>query len=83
MRFNLLINFADGTSKDITASAPDLVAFEDKFNISVGKLASEQRLGHLMFLAWHSEQRTKSTTKSYEQWLEDVVGVGESDKDPK
>jgi hypothetical protein len=36
-----------------------------------------------MFLAWHSEQRTKSTTKSYDEWLEDVVGVGESGKDPK
>jgi hypothetical protein len=83
MRFNLLINFANGTEKEITASTPDLVAFEDKFNISVGKLASEQRLSHLLFLAWHSEKRSKETALSYEEWLETVESVGASEKDPK
>lgn len=83
MRFNLLINFANGTEKEITASTPDLVAFEDKFNISVGKLASEQRLSHLLFLAWHSEKRSKGTALSYEEWLETVESVGASEKDPK
>lgn len=83
MRFNLVITFADGTKKEITASTADLVAFEDKFNISVGKLATEQRLGHLLFLAWHSEQRTKATKLKYEEWLETVDGVGEADSDPK
>jgi hypothetical protein len=83
MRFNLVITFADGTSKEIVASTADLVAFEDKFNMSVGKLASEQRLGHLLFLAWHSEQRTKSTKLGYEEWLETVDGVGEAENSPK
>jgi hypothetical protein len=83
MRFNLLITFADKTNKEITASTPDLVAFEDKFNISVGKLATEQRIGHLLFLAWHSEKRSKGTTLSYEEWLETVESVGASEKDPK
>jgi hypothetical protein len=72
MRFNLVITFADGTKKEITASTPDLVAFEDQFNVSVGSLASSQRLGHLLFLAWHSEHRTKSTKLGYEEWLETV-----------
>ena len=83
MRFNLVITFADGTKKEITASTPDLVAFEDKFNLSVGRLATEQRLGHLLFLAWHSEQRTKATKLGYEEWLETVDGVGEAETDPK
>ena len=83
MRFNLLINFADGSEKEITASTPDLVAFEDKFNISIGKLATEQRLGHLLFLAWHSQKRTKDTTLAYEAWLDTVESVGESKTDPK
>jgi len=83
MRFNLVITFADGTSKEITAGTADLVAFEDKFNVSVGSLASSQRLGHLLFLAWHSEHRTKSTKLGYEEWLDTVEGVGESATDPK
>lgn len=83
MRFNLRITFADGTDKEITASTPDLIAFEDKFNISISKLASEQRLSHLLFLAWHSEKRSKATTKSFDEWAETVEGVGDSTTDPK
>jgi hypothetical protein len=83
MRFNLLVKFTDGSEKEITASAADLVAFEDKFNVSIGKLASEQRLGHLLFLAWHSEKRTKSTNLGYDVWLETVDTVGEAKSDPK
>jgi hypothetical protein len=83
MRFNLVIKFADGSTKEIVASTPDLVAFEDKFNLSIGALASSQRLGHLLFLAWHSEQRTKSTTLGYDQWLETVESVGSAESDPK
>lgn len=83
MRFNLVITFADGTKKEIVASTADLVAFEDKFNLSVAKLATEQRLGHLLFLAWHSEQRTRATLLGYEEWLNTVEGVGEAEKSPK
>jgi hypothetical protein len=83
MRFNLVITFADGTKKEITASTPDLVAFEDKFNLSIGRLATEQRLGHLLFLAWHSEQRTKATKLGYDEWLATVDSVGEAETDPK
>ena len=83
MRFNLLINFADGTKKDITASTPDLIAFEDKYNVSVAKLATEQRLSHLLFLAWHSEKRTKATALSFDDWVVTVESVGDSTKDPK
>lgn len=83
MRFNLLVKFNDGTEKEITASAADLVAFEDKFNISIARLASEQRLGHLLFLAWHSEKRTKATDLGYDAWLDTVDTVGEAKSDPK
>lgn len=83
MRINLQIQFEDGTSKEITANAADLVAFEDKFNASVARLGDEGKLSHLLFLAWHSEKRTKATDKPYEEWLSTVDGVGDSDKDPK
>jgi hypothetical protein len=83
MRFNLLINFADGSKKDITASTPDLIAFEDKYNLSVAKLATEQRLSHMLFLAWHSEKRTKATALSFDDWVATVESVGDSTKDPK
>ena len=83
MKINLRILFLDGNSKEITCSASDLVKFEDKFNISVTKLAEDARIGWLLFLAWHSEKRTKSTKLEYEAWLETVETVGESEEDPK
>jgi hypothetical protein len=83
MKINLQIQFEDGKSKDITCNAADLVAFEDRFDVSVSKLAQESKLGHLLFLAWHSEQRTNGTTLAYNEWLESVAGVGEDTADPK
>jgi hypothetical protein len=83
MKINLQITFDGGKSKEITANAADMVAFEDKFNVSVADLANQPRMSHLLFLAYHSEKRTGATKDSFEQWLETVDSVGGSDADPK
>jgi hypothetical protein len=83
MRINLHIQFEDGKSKEITANAADLVAFEDKFNISVAKLGDDPRMSYLLFLAWHSEKRTKGTEHDYETWLSSVASIGDGESDPK
>jgi hypothetical protein len=83
MRLNLQVNFEDETSKDVTCNAADFVAFEDKFNVSIASLGVETKLSYLLFLAWHSEKRTKGTDKPFDTWLERVVSVGDSTKDPK
>lgn len=83
MKLNLRVEFNDTKVKDVTCSASDLVAFEDKFNISVTRLSEETKLTHLLFLAWHSEFRTKSTTLKFDDWVDTVLTVGASDLDPK
>lgn len=83
MRINLHIDYDGGVSKDIIANAADLVAFEDKFNVSVASLGNEPKVSYLYFLAWHSEKRTGATTESFEKWLEKVAMVGAGDGDPK
>jgi hypothetical protein len=83
MRLNLQVNFEDGTNKEVTCNAADFVAFEDKFNVSIAALGVETKLSYLLFLAWHSEKRTKGTDKSFEIWLDTVTSVGDSGKDPK
>jgi hypothetical protein len=83
MKINLQITFNDGTTRDVLCNAADLVAFEDKFNISVGAIGSETKLSHLLFLAWHSEKRTSATKDTFEKWLESVASVGDSPADPK
>jgi hypothetical protein len=81
MKITLRITFLDGTSRDAQVSAADMVAFENKFDISIAKL-DEARIGWLLFLAWHSEKRRKLTDKSYEVWIDDVDSIG-ADEDPK
>jgi hypothetical protein len=81
MKLNLRIEFADGTHKDVLVSAADMVAFEDKFNVSIARL-DDPRIGWLLFLAWHSEQRRKQTTLEYETWLDSVESIGATE-DPK
>ena len=83
MRINLRIALTTGESKEITCSAKDLVAFEEKYSRSVAKLESEFRLTDLLFLAWHSENRRKETKKDFDSWLDDIESVGVSDNDPK
>lgn len=83
MKINLRILFLDGNSKEITCSASDLVKFEDKFNISVSRIQEEVRITHLLFLAWASEARTKSTALDFDAWTETVESVGASEIDPK
>jgi hypothetical protein len=81
MKITLRITFNDGTTRDITVSAADMVAFEDKFNMSISKL-DEARISWLLFLSWHSEKRRGITTKSYEEWIDDVETIG-AEEDPK
>jgi hypothetical protein len=81
MKLTLRIEFADGTHKDVLVSAPDMVAFEDKYDLSIAKL-DDPKMGWLLFLAWHSEKRKKQTDKEFEAWLELVDAIGATE-DPK
>lgn len=81
MKLTLRIEFADGTSKDVLVSAADMVAFEDKFNVSIARL-DDPRIGWLLFLAWHSEKRRKQTEVDYDTWLDLVDSIGATE-DPK
>lgn len=83
MKLNLQVTFDSGISKEVVCNAADLVAFEDKYNVSIAALGSETKLGYLLFLAWHSEKRTGGTKDSYETWLDTVASVGDSGNDPK
>ncbi len=83
MRINLEIEQVDGTKLEVTASAIDLVKFEEKYDISVSRLDKEMKLTHLLFLAHSSLKRQNKTALDFDAWLETVESVGASDKDPK
>lgn len=84
MKINLRVEFensADAT--EITCSASDLVAFEDKFNISVTNFGNDMKLTYLLYLAWHSEFRRKVTKLEFDSWVDTVATIGASEIDPK
>jgi len=83
MKINLKVELGDGKTQEVVCSAPDLVKFEDKYNISVAKLESEMKLTHLLFLAHSALSRQKQTTLSFDEWLETVNSVGAGESNPK
>jgi hypothetical protein len=83
MKINLRVTFNDETVEQVSATARDLVAFEEKYSRSVAKMHQEMKLTDLLFIAWNSLQRTNKTKKDFETWLDDVEGIEASDDDPK
>lgn len=83
MRMNLAIEMQDGTTQEVTASAADIVKFEDKFNMSISKLESEMKITHLFFLAYTALKRQGKTDLDFDGWLDTIEGIGASTKDPK
>ena len=82
MKINLQITFNNGEARDIVANAADMVAFEDKYSLSVQALSTDPRMSYMFFLAWHSEKRTGGTKETFEKWLETIEMVG-AGSDPK
>lgn len=76
MKINLEIEYATGEKVEALCSAPDIVKFEDKFNIAITKAAQEMKLSHLLFLAHSALSRTKQTNLDFDKWIETVEGVG-------
>lgn len=75
MRFNLRILFEDGTSAEVTAKAADVVAFEERFDLSLAQLQDKVKMTHLLFLGWHVQHRTGETKDDFGKWLELVDNV--------
>ena len=72
---SLNITFADGTDKDVTAVAADLVAFEERFDMSIAQLEKNVRMTHLFFLGWNALRRTGQTKDEFDKWIEGVSMV--------
>lgn len=75
MKMNLRVILNDGKNEDVVASAADLVAFEAQFSRSVAKLQDEFRYTDVCWLAWHSLNRRKKTTKDFDEWINTIESV--------
>ena len=75
MNFNLQITFLDGSSREVSGIAADLVAFEAHFELSVSRLNQDVKITHLLWLAWHVLHRTGETKDTFDKWVESVSTV--------
>jgi hypothetical protein len=75
MIINLRVSYADGTTADLDAKAIDIVAFEERFDLSMASLKDNIQIRHLLFMAWHVAKRTGQTKDTFEKWLETVESV--------
>lgn len=76
MNITMVIKFSDGEKKTVLAKAADIVAFEERFDMSMARLnESTMRLTHMFWLAWHTCKRTNITHDEFEKWLEGVESV--------
>ena len=75
MKLNLRVAVGDGAPRDVVVQPVDIVQFEYKFKLSFAKMADDMHLGHLAWLAWHSEARRKVTTLDFDPWLDSLQTV--------
>jgi hypothetical protein len=72
---SLHVVFVDGAETDVSTAAADLIAFEERFDMSIAQLEKNLRMTHLFFIAWNALKRTGETKEVFEKWVEGVQMV--------
>lgn len=80
MKVKLHVSYPNKSGADVEASAPDLIAFESKFDKSFTVFSDMDnvRYTHFVWLAWHVLHRTGKTKDDFDTWtssIESVEGV--------
>jgi hypothetical protein len=83
MKINLRVTFNDKSVEEVSATARDIVAFEDKFNKSITSLSTNFFVTDMLWVAWHWLQRQDKTKMTFDEWCDEVDEIEASDKDPK
>lgn len=79
MKIKLEVEYTDSTKVEVVCSAPDIVKFEEKFDIAITTAATSMKLTHLLYLAYASVSRNKQTDLDFDKWTETVEGIGAVD----
>ena len=75
LRLALHVDYDNGTSADVIASALDIVNFERKFNKSITVFAEEVRVEYLLELAYSAMVRKKLTELPFDDWADTISGI--------
>ena len=78
---NIRLTIKTGDSeKKVTAGPATQVAFEREHGVGIATIATEQKITHIYWLAWHAAK----TGASFDDWLEtiDAIEVEVESADP-
>lgn len=81
MRIMLEVTHVDGSGTEVSASVPDFIAFERKYDRPVASFANDVRIEYMCFLAWHAAKRQGKITQEFDPWLETVAQLAIVEED--
>ena len=84
MRIPMTVTYTDDRTETLVALPLELVAFERQFNlpISVFGTAGQQRIEHMLFLAYTATSRTQDVG-TFDEWAATVAGIEGADEEPE
>ena len=83
MKINLRVTLNDKSVEEVSATARDIVAFEDKFNKSITSLSTDFFVTDMLWVAWHWLERQGKTKMTFDEWCDEVDEIEASEQDPK
>jgi len=78
LKITLNVTYADARTAEVTALPLTQVAFEREHGVGIGAIATEQKVSHVYWLAWHA---TKPGVP-FDAWLETVASIDVEVGDP-
>jgi hypothetical protein len=76
-RIPLKVEYVDGTIVRALCTGADSIAFERAYDLGTDQVG--KRLEYVWFLAWAALTRTGKVTRTFEEWLPTVEGVGDDE----
>jgi hypothetical protein len=84
MRIPIDVTYTDGRTETLVALPLELVAFERQFSlpISVFGTPGQQRIEHMLFLAYTAASRTQDLG-TFDEWAATVAGIEGAEEAPE
>jgi hypothetical protein len=74
------VEMVNGDKATLAILPKTIVAFERKFKIGLGAIATDSKMEYIYWLAWDASHVAGQVVKPFDDWLNDVVSV-EADED--
>lgn len=71
LKIGLTVHYSDGQTREAKAGPATQVAFEREHNVGMAALATEQKVSHIYWLAWHASK----PGVDFDTWLESVESI--------